>query len=139
MYVLDTDVMSHLRRVGKVHPHVAAWAAATPTALFFISSITIYEIELEALAMERKAAAQGRIMRAWIDKQIRPDFEGRILSLDTEVAQRCAQLHFPHPRPLRDSFIAATALVHAMTVVTRNVEGFKPMGVEVLNPWEREP
>ena len=139
MYVLDTDVVSHLRRVGKVHPHVAAWAAATPTALFFLSSISIYEIELGALSIERKDAEQGRILRAWIDKQILPDFDGRILPLDTEVAQRCAKLHVPNPKPLRDSFIAATALIHGMTVVTRNVDDFKPMGVEVLNPWEWEP
>lgn len=139
MYVLDTDVVSHLRRVERVHPNVAAWAAATPTALFFLSSITLHEIELGTLLMERKDAAQGRILRAWIDKQVLPDFDGRILPIDTSVAQQCAKLHVPDPKPLRDSFIAATALVHGMTVVTRNVEDFKPMGVEILNPWEWEP
>jgi predicted nucleic acid-binding protein len=139
MYVLDTDVVSHLRRVRKVHPNVAAWAADKPTELFFLSSITLHEIELGTLLMERKDAAQGRILRDWIDQQVLPDFDGRILPIDSAVAQRCAKLHVPDPKPLRDSFIAATALVHGMTVVTRNVDDFKTTGVEVLNPWEWKP
>jgi predicted nucleic acid-binding protein len=54
------------------------------------------------------------------------------------AARRGAKLHVPDPRPMRDALIAATALVHSMTVVTRNVRGFEPMGVEILNPWEWE-
>jgi toxin FitB len=68
--------------------------------------------------------------------QILSRFSGRILPVVVAVAQRCAKLLVPHPKPERDAFIAATALVHGMTVVTRNVDGFKLTGVEVLNPWE---
>jgi predicted nucleic acid-binding protein len=83
---------------------------------------------------------QGAILRAWLDDQVLPRFDGRILAIDTEVAQRCARLHVPDPRSDHDALIAATALVHGMTVVTRNVRGFEPMGVEILNPWEwKEP
>lgn len=139
MYILDTDVLSHLRRIKRVHRNVAAWAASTKTVRFFLSSITLYEIEQGTLLMERKDPTQGKVLRAWIDRQILPEFDGRILALDTEVAQRCAKLHVPDPKPLRDSFIAATALVHGMTVVTRNVDDFKLMGVEILNPWEWQP
>ena len=139
MYVLDTDVVSHLRRPEKAHSTVAAWAASTPVTLHFISCITLHELERGILLMERKDSAQGAVLRAWMDGQILTRFAGRILPVDIAVAQRCAKLHVPDPKPERDAFIAATALVHGMTVVTRNVDDFKPTGVEVLNPWEWEP
>jgi predicted nucleic acid-binding protein len=139
MYVLDTDVVSHLRRPEKAHPNVVAWASNTPVTLHFISAITLLELERGILSMERKDAAQGAILRAWMDGQILVRFSGRILPVDISVAQRCAKLHVPDPRPERDALIAATALVHSMTVVTRNVEDFKLTGVEILNPWEWEP
>ena len=135
MFVLDTNVVSELRRPDKANPNVSAWAAANPLASVFLSAITILEIELGALAVERKDAAQGRILRAWIDDRILPRFDGRILPVDTAVARRCARLHAPNRRSERDALIAATALVHGMKVVTRNVADFEPMGVEILNPW----
>jgi len=135
MFVLDTNVVSELRRPEKANPNVSAWAAANPLANVFLSAITILEIELGALAIERKDTAQGRILRAWIDDRILPRFDGRILPVDTAVAQRCARLHAPNRRSERDALIAATALVHGMKVVTRNVADFEPMGVEILNPW----
>jgi predicted nucleic acid-binding protein len=139
MYVLDTDVVSHLRRPEKAHPNVVAWAANSPVTLHFISAITLLELERGILSMERKDAAQGAVLRAWMDGQILVRFSGRILPVDISVAQRCAKLHVPDPRPERDALIAATALVHSMTVVTRNIEDFKLTGVEILNPWEWEP
>lgn len=136
MYLLDTDVVSHLRRPENAHPQVLAWANSTPVGVHYISSITVHEIERGILSLERKDAIQGRILRAWMEGQVIPDFEGRILAIDTAVAQRCAKLHVPDSRPERDAFIAATALIHGMTVVTRNVDDFRPMGVDMLNPWE---
>jgi toxin FitB len=138
MFVLDTNVVSHLRRPEKADPKVRAWAASVPAASFFISSITLLELELGALRIERKDHQQGAILRAWLDDQILPRFDGRILAIDVEVAQRCARLHVPDPRADHDALIAATALVHGMTVVTRNVEDFQPTRVEILNPWEWE-
>jgi toxin FitB len=139
MYVLDTDVVSHLRRPEKAHPNVVAWASNTPVTLHFISAITLLELERGILSMDRKDAAQGAILRAWMDGQILVRFSGRILPIDIAVAQRCAKLHVPDPKPERDALIAATALVHSMTVVTRNVDDFKLTGVGILNPWEWEP
>jgi hypothetical protein len=141
MFVLDTDVVSELRKVkaGKAHQNVAAWNESVAPVQTYLSSITIHELELGALLLERRDRPQGAILRAWIDTRVLPEFEGRILPVDAAVAQRCAKLHVPDPRPLRDAFIASTALVHGMTVVTRNVIDFKAMGVEILNPWEWTP
>lgn len=136
MFLLDTNVISELRRPDKADRNVVAWANAVPAANIFMSVISILEIELGARLIERRDAAQGTILRAWINDQVLARFEGRILAIDTVVAQRCAQLHAPNPLAERDALIAATALVHGLTVVTRNVGDFEPTGVPLLNPWD---
>src|SRR3984885_9053914 len=136
MFLLDTTVISELRRPERADGNVVAWAGAISAASFFLSAISILEIELGALLIARRDAAQGAILRAWIDDQILPRFDGRILAVDTAVAQRCARLHVPDPRAERDALIAATALVHGLTVGHRIVADFDPADVALLNPWE---
>jgi hypothetical protein len=138
MFLLDTNVISELRRPDKADRNVVAWAGTVPAASFFLSAISILEIELGVLLIARKDVAQGAVLRAWIDDQILPRFDGRILAVDTAVAQRCARLHVPDRRAERDALIAATALVHGLTVVTRNVADFEPVGVALLNPWKAQ-
>ena len=137
MYVLDTKVVSELRkiRLGKADVHVAAWADSIDAADLYLSAITVHELEIGVLLAERRDPSQGAVFRAWLNSHVLPAFAGRILAVDTAVAQRSARLHVPDPRPVRDGLIAATALVHGMTVVTRNVADFEPMGVQILNPW----
>ena len=138
MYVLDTNVVSELRKVraGKADSKVAAWAQSVDAADLFVSAITIMELEPGVLAMERKDATQGALLRTWLERYVLPEFSARTLPVDTAVAQRSARLHVPDRRNERDALIAATALVHGMTVVTRNVTDFQPTGVAILNPWE---
>ena len=138
MYVLDTNVLSELRkiRLGKADRNVAAWTESVDAADLFLSVITIMELELGVLSIERKDATQGAMLRAWVERNVLPEFSGRTLPIDTAVAQRCARLHVPHKCGERDALIAATALVHGMTVVTRNVADFKPTEVTIVNPWE---
>jgi len=137
MYILDTNVVSELRKVqaGKADPNVAAWSESVDAADLFVSAITILELELGVVSIERKDAAQGAVLRTWLEQHVLPEFAGRTLPVDTAVALRCARLHVPDKRAERDAIIAATALVHGMTVVTRNVADFQPTGVNILNPW----
>ena len=137
MYVLDTKVVSELRkiRLGKADVHVAAWADSIDAADLYLSAITVQELEIGVLLAERRDPSQGAVFRVWLNSHVLPAFAGRILAVDTAVAQRSSRLHVPDPRPVRDGLIAATALVHGMTVVTRNVADFEPMGVQILNPW----
>ncbi len=137
MFVLDTDVVSELRKAqaGKADANVTAWAASMPTASLFVSVITILELEIGVRLVERRDAKQGAILRAWMDGRVLTAFADRVLPVDTAVARECASLHVPDPRAERDALIAATALVHGMTVVTRNAADFEPMGVSVLDPW----
>ena len=136
MFVLDTNVISELRRPKRADRHVVKWADGIPAVQFFLSAISLLEIERGALQIARKDAAQGRILRSWIDGQILPRFENRILPVDAAVALRCARLHIPDPRAEGDALIAATALVHGMTLVTRNTGDFAKMGVRLINPWD---
>ena len=140
MYVLDTNVVSELRKikVGKADANVVAWTESVDAADLFVSAITIMELELGVLAIERKDATQGALLRTWMEQHVLPEFSGRTLPVDTAVALRCARLHVPDKRGERDALIAATALVHGMTVVTRNVADFQSTGVSILNPWSMD-
>ena len=141
MFVLDTNVVSELRKAkaGKADRGVVAWASGVPADDLFVSVISILELETGVLLMQRRDPKQGALFRSWLDQQVLPAFSGRVLPVDTAVAQRCAALHVPDPRSERDALIAATAMVHNMAVVTRNVSDFQATGVRLLNPWSTVP
>lgn len=111
MFVLDTNVVSELRKAkdGRADRHVVAWAVSVAPPSLFLSAITIPELELGVLLIERRDPAQGAVLRSWLSDRVQTD---------------------------RDALIAATALVHGMTVVTRNTADFAATGVPVINPWE---
>jgi predicted nucleic acid-binding protein len=138
MFLLDTNVVSELRkaRAGRADKNVVAWASGASAASMFVSVITVQELEIGVLLAERRDPSQGGVLRRWLEDQVLPAFAERVLPVDTTVARRGAVLHVPDPRPVRDSLIAATALVHGMSVVTRNVADFAPMGVEIIDPWQ---
>jgi predicted nucleic acid-binding protein len=137
MFILDTNVVSELRkaRAGKADRGVVSWASGVPAEDLFVSVVTVLELETGVLLVQRRDSRQGALLRAWLDQQVLPAFSGRVLPVDTAVAQRCAALHVPDPRSERDALIAGTAMVHNMTVVTRNVADFEATGVKLLNPW----
>jgi predicted nucleic acid-binding protein len=136
MFLLDTNVVSELRRARRTDPNVAAWAESVSKEDMFLSSVTILELEMGALLLARRDEDRGRAIQRWILNRVLPAFADRILVVDTDVARRCAHLHIPNPRPYRDSLIAATALVHSLTVATRNRADFERMAVPILNPWD---
>ncbi len=138
MFLLDTNVVSELRKAksGKIDQQVLAWADSAATSSLFLSVITIMELETGVLLVERRDPTQGAMLRSWLNTHVMPAFSERILPIDTAVAQCCAKLYVPDPRSDRDALIAATALVHGMTVVTRNINDFVATKVELLNPWE---
>jgi len=138
MFLLDTNVISELRKAGdgKADAHVTAWLSREDAASFYISAITLMELEIGILRVERRDAAQGAMLRTWLDSRVLPEFSDRTLPIDATTALRCARLHVPDPRSERDALIAATAIVHGMTLVTRNVADFEATGAEILNPWD---
>jgi predicted nucleic acid-binding protein len=138
-YLLDTNVVSELRKSRqRIAPQVRSWAERQITHELSVSVITVMEIEIGVARVERRDDAQGEMLRRWFDEELLGAFEGRVLAIDLDVVRRAANLHVPDPRPERDPLIAATALTHGLTVVTRNAADFEPLGVAVLNPWDEQ-
>ncbi|WP_081688051.1 type II toxin-antitoxin system VapC family toxin [Rhizobium mesoamericanum] len=137
-YLLDTNVVSELRKVGdgKADTNVTKWVGAQDSNELVISVITILEIERGILTIQRRDSAQGSRLREWMDSHVRPAFAERILPIDDAIATRCAHLHIPERRNDADALIAATALVYGLTVVTRNIHDFNDTGVIIIDPWQ---
>jgi predicted nucleic acid-binding protein len=135
-FLLDTNVISELRRPERAAPAVIGWVGAQAEGSLWCSVVSILELQTGALRTLRRDRLQGTMLRTWIDGRVLPRFDGKIVPIDTAVALKCASLHVPDPRPDRDAFIAATALVHDLIVVTRNTKDFNAMGVKLLNPWQ---
>lgn len=137
MYLLDTNVISELRKAGSntADANVIQWAKDKPTSSLFISAITVLEIEMGVLQIERKDPKQAAIYRTWLNSHVLKAFSDRVLPFDTSVALKCAQLHVPNPKSERDAMIASTSIIHGLTLVTRNEKDFNHMDIEVVNPW----
>ena len=137
MFLLDTNVVSESRKIamGRADSLVTAWNRRTSSQDAFLSVVTLMELELGVARMERRDRSQGRLLRRWLDDQVAPAFQDRILEIDAAIARRCGSLHVPDRRSERDAWIAATALVHDFTIVTRNTADFEGTGVRLLNPW----
>ena len=137
MYLLDTNVVSELRKAagGRADPKVVAWARGVPANRQFLSVVTLLELDLGILLLERRDGEQRVLLRRWFDEQVIPVFSGRTLDIDTAVARACARLHVPDRRPGHDALLAATAVVHGLTVVTRDVADFEGTGARVFDPW----
>jgi predicted nucleic acid-binding protein len=133
MHLLDTNVVSELRKAARADATVRACAEKTPAGFFWLSTISLPRLEI-GVRIERRDAAQGALLRQWLEQSVLVRFNERMLGVDVAVARRCAKLHIPDPRAERDAFVAATALTHGLAAATRNVADFEPMGVALLNP-----
>ena len=136
-YLLDTNVVSELRKVGdgKADLNVTAWLSGKDSRDLYISVITVLELERGILSIQRRDVEQGARLRTWMDSRVRPEFAQRIIAIDEAIATRCAHLHIPDRRNEADALIAATAVVHGLTVVTRNIRDFEGTGVILVDPW----
>ena len=138
MFVLDTNVVSELRKAasGRANNGVTDWAQSVPATLMFMSVISLHELEHGVLLAERADPTKGAILRSWLDTSVNPAFADRLLPVTADIARQSAALHVPDPAPFRDALIAATALHHDMTVITRNASDFNRFtNLTVTNPW----
>ena len=133
-YVLDTNVVSALRVRGR-NPAVESWAAGVPVTDQFVTATTIAEIERGVAAKVRADAAQGVVLRRWFEERVLPAFAGRVLPFDLAAARLLASYRVPEHAPFDDALIAAVAQANEMTVATRNLRHFEPLGVVCVDPW----
>lgn len=133
-YLLDTNVLSELRRKTP-NPAVSAWFATRPATSLYLSVLTLGELRKGIDGV--KDAARRLALSDWLQTEMSVFFMGRVLSIDEQVADRWGQLVAAARRPLPavDSLLAATALVHGLSMVTRNAKDFEGLGLEVINPW----
>lgn len=136
MYVLDTNLVSEIRKVpAKKNPAVQRWLEKQYSDQLFITSITVYELEVGVQRLARKDSAQAALIGDWLHGILLPGFEGRVLDLDLESSLIAATYQVPDPRPSADCFIAAITQRHHMKLVTRNTKDFLAMNIPLINPW----
>ncbi|RYD68354.1 MAG: type II toxin-antitoxin system VapC family toxin [Sphingomonadales bacterium] len=138
MYLLDTAIVFELRKAkaGQTDPGLAAWASGIARDQLFLSAISLLELETRAARAQRHDKASGATLRTWIDSQLLPAFEGHVLPVDLAVVRRRGQLPIT---ATRDALIAATALEHSLTLVTRDTAAFKGARLRLFNPWGYTP
>ena len=135
MFLLDTNVISEVRKGGRADPNVSDWYAGVGESLLFISSLTIGEIRRGIeLARRRRDIDQAEALEAWL-QGVTEGFSGRILSVDAQVADTWGRISALRPVPVVDGLLAAIAMAHDMTLVTRNVSDVEGLGVRVLDPF----
>lgn len=137
MFLVDTNIISEMRKIeqGKGNIGVTDWVANTPSHQICTSAVVMMELERGVLSMERKDVEQGKRLRNWIENVVKNRFSDKILAIDATTAGICARLHIPDRSPENDAWIAAQAIQHGLTVVTRNEKDFAELGVQVWNPF----
>jgi len=135
-FLIDTNLVSELRKKGRCDPNVAAWQVEASRHGLFISVISMMEIRHGILMARRKNAAFAELLERWYEVQVKSTFDGYVLPIDLAVSERCSTLLSQRSRSLADALIAATAYVNNLTLATRNVADFTDSGVKLVNPWE---
>ncbi|VTU09680.1 PilT domain-containing protein [Actinobacillus porcinus] len=138
MYLLDTNIISEIRKLAKnkCDKNVADWVRSTSKDLMFTNAVVMMELERGVMSIERKDTTQGKLLRHWFEMDVKPAFHGKILKIDEQTAQICAKLHIPDHAPENDAWIAASAIQHNLVLVTRNTADFARTGVKLFNPFE---
>ncbi|MBM3836722.1 MAG: type II toxin-antitoxin system VapC family toxin [Verrucomicrobia bacterium] len=135
-FLLDTNIVSELRKGTRGDAGVRAWVGGVEPEELFVSVLVLGEIRQGLERIRLRDQVQARNLERWLQGLTR-DFADRILPVDERVADKWGRLGLQQPAPVLDSLLAATALVHDLTVVSRDEDGYKNTGVPVINPFSK--
>jgi predicted nucleic acid-binding protein len=135
-YLIDTNVASELRKAQRANPHVVAWVRQTQRSTMFLSVLVVGEIRRGIGILRRRDPNQAAALGRWLEDDLLASLAGRVVPVTLAVAEEWARLSVPDPLPAVDGLLAATARVHGLTLVTRNIRDFVRTGVPLLNPFE---
>ena len=134
MILLDTNVVSELRKGDRADTNVRAWLSSTDSDALFLSVLVVGELRRGIELVRRRDSASATALDRWLTTVVR-DYDDRILEVTADVAEAWAHMNVPDPLPVIDSLLAATAHVHGLTVATRNTKDIARTGVPVINPF----
>lgn len=134
-YLIDTNVLSEVRKGSRCDPNVRVWWTSTVQSEKFVSVLTIGEIRKGIERLRRRDFRSTTVLETWL-ADIVDEHADRILAISLDIAEEWARLNAGDPLPIIDSLIAATAKVHALTLVTRNISDMARTAVDALNPWQ---
>ena len=140
MYLLDTETAAELRKASmrRGDQSLRDWAGSVDVKDVYLSAITLQELEMGVRLSERDDPKRGAVLRDWMSRQVLHHLSARVLPINTAIALKAAELHGQRARTLSHAFIAATASVQGLSVVTRKVASFSDMGVSIVNPWQAQ-
>ena len=133
-YLLDTNVISEIRKGRRCDPHVATWFAGIGEDDIFLSVLTIGELRQGIERIQRRDSKRATELNRWLRTMLER-YQDRILGVDRAVAEEWGRMNVPDPLPVTDGLLAATAKVHGLSFVTRNTKGIARTGVTYLNPF----
>ena len=141
MYLIDTNIISEMRKIRhrKADPKLTAWVNSINSSLFYTSIVVMMELQRGVMGKHRTDPEQGKRLQQWFDISVKAIFDKRVLYINDHIAEVCAGLHVPNPKPENDAWIAATAIANGLTLVTRNVSDFDGIAVDIINPFTFQP
>lgn len=140
MYLFDTNIVSEMRKIkrGDADKQLVTWLQSVSHTDFYTNAVVLMELQRGILGKVRKDPQQAKNLENWFQTAVKTMFEGRILPIDETTATICARLHVPNLTPENDAWIAASAIQHNLTLVTRNTKDFQHPNLRVFNPFETQ-
>ena len=137
MYLLDTNVVSELRKRDRCNENVRAWYTSVSDDDLYLSVLTLGEIRKGIELIRDRDPGQAEVLENWL-RYVQQNYEGRILSIDADITEAWGRMHYIRNVPVIDGLLAATAKVHNLTLVTRNIQHVEGLGANLLNPFAPE-
>lgn len=134
-YLLDTNIISEIRKGPRCHPNVAAWYSNLEEESLYLSVLVLGEIRKGIEGLRGRDAGKANVLDLWLE-QLQTSFQSQILPVDTAISQEWGRLSSLHTVPVIDGLLAATATAHRLVLVTRNTRDFADLGIHLLNPFE---